>query len=85
MKPEITLGQLLSVASALLIAMATGWITMTNKVARQDEKMEAMRTQWMQERLDFRKDLDHIKYSNADMQSKLTDILIKLENKQNRK
>lgn len=38
MKKEITLGQLLSVAVTILIAIATGWITLNNKVAKSEER-----------------------------------------------
>jgi predicted negative regulator of RcsB-dependent stress response len=38
MKKEITVGQLLSVAVTLLIAVITGWVTMSKKVTEQETK-----------------------------------------------
>lgn len=85
MKKEITVGQLLSVAVTLLIALATGWITITNKVTRAEDKIQAIEAQQSQERLDFRKSVDELKWKMEDLNSNVTKILVELERKANRK
>lgn len=73
MKKEITLGQLLSVAMTLLIAILTGWITLSNKVSTHDMKIETLQSQ--QNRTVIV--LDRI-------ETKTELILIKMENKKDR-
>lgn len=40
MKKEITVGQFVSGCITILIAVLTGWITMSNKVSSQDTRIE---------------------------------------------
>lgn len=42
MKKEFTLGQLLSVAVTLLIAIVTGWVTLNGKVSADSERIKAV-------------------------------------------
>lgn len=73
MKKEITVGQFLSVAATLLIAMATGWITINNKVAS-----HAVRLQGVEARQDkTERILERI-------EGKIELILINLQNKKDR-
>lgn len=73
MKREITLGQLLSVATTLLIALATGWITINKEVTKSSTRIDSLevrqdKTERILERIEAKVEL----------------ILIKLENKKDR-
>lgn len=73
MKKEITLGQLLSVATTLLIALATGWITINKEVTKSSTRIDSLevrqdKTERILERIEGKVEL----------------ILIKLENKKDR-
>lgn len=73
MKKEITLGQLLGVATTLLIAIVTGWVTLNNKVSSHDAEIKALQsTQARTDRV-----LDRI-------EGKVEQILIVLERKKDR-
>ena len=73
MKREITLGQLLAVATTLLIALATGWVTINKEVTKSSTRIDS---------LEFRQDkTDRILER---IEGKVELILIKLENKKDR-
>lgn len=73
MKKEITVGQLLSVAATLLIALATGWVTLNNKVSSHETEIQGIKKQ--QEKTD--RILERI-------EGKIELILITLPNKKDR-
>lgn len=73
MKKEITLGQLISVATVVLISVITGWITMNNKVSKLEVSDEERSKQF--ERLELKID------KNNEI---TTNILIELQNKADR-
>lgn len=73
MKKEITLGQLLSTAVVVMIALLTAWGTMNNRVTRQGEQIEAIKDR--QNRIEMM--LNRI-------DDKLETIIIKIENKKDR-
>lgn len=85
MKKEITIGQLLSVAATLIIALATGWVTMSNKVTRADARIDALEASQRADKLEFTKSIDELKWKVEDGNQRIIQILIKLENKVNRK
>lgn len=73
MKKEITLGQLLSVAVTLLIAIVTAWVTMNNKVSRLEVRDAEREKQY--EKIEAK--IDRIN-------DVTTKIYIELQNKQDR-
>lgn len=85
MKKEITVGQLVSAAVAILIALATGWITMTNKVTALETRIQNKETEDYNYRLSVDKKLDRLDNKVDDLKQQGTDILVELQNKQNRK
>lgn len=73
MKKEITIGQLLSVGATLLIAIVTGWVTLNNKVSAHEVEIQSLQ-----------KKQDKTEVVLERIEGKITQILINLENKQNR-
>lgn len=73
MKKEITLGQLLGVGATLLIAIATGWMTMSNKISEQ-----GMQIKNLQERQ------DKVESAIFGIQTDIRLILVKLQDKKDR-
>lgn len=73
MKREITLGQMLSVAATLIIALATGWMTLNDKVSQHEVEIKVLQDRQSKTEAT----LDRI-------ESKIELILIKLENKKDR-
>lgn len=80
MKKEVTFGQLLSVASTLLIAIVTGWVTLNNKVSTHDSEIRNLK----EKQVKTDQVLDRIESKIDILSNKQTDILISLENKKNR-
>lgn len=85
MKREITLGQLLSVAVSVVIALATGWITQNNKVSKLEEKVMILQQQQTQQAEANEKKFDKIDKTLSDIQNDTRLILINLERKADRK
>jgi len=85
MKREITLGQLLSVAVSVVIALATGWITQNNKVSKLEEKVMILQQQQAQQAEANEKKFDKIDKTLSDIQNDTRLILINLERKADRK
>jgi hypothetical protein len=89
MKKEITLGQVLAVAATFIIAIVTGWITMSNKVTDAERRISTLEAQRVSDNIEYRQSISELKWQIADGNQKTTDqlthILVKLENKQNRK
>lgn len=81
MKKEINLGQLLAVAVTLLIAIVTGWVTINNKVAAHEIEIQNIKDR--QQKTETV--LDRIESKIDEINKGQTDILVKLENKQNKK
>ena len=73
MKKEITLGQLLATAVTVIATIITAWITLSNKVATQGTRIDAIEN-WQAK---AERTLDKI-------DDKLDKIIIKLENKKDR-
>lgn len=85
MKKEITLGQVLVACLGLITTIATGWITMTNKITDVQRRVQNLEDQRLADRIEYRKSVDELKWQIQDGNQKITDILIQLQNKQNRK
>lgn len=85
MKKEITLGQLLSVAVTIIIALATGWITQNSKVSKLEEKVLILQQQQTQQAVTNEKKFDKIDKTLVDIQNDTRLILINLERKQDRR
>lgn len=73
MKREITLGQVIATAVTLLLAIITGWVTITNKVTRLEARQDELEKRY--DRIETKIDL---------IVDKTQNILIELERKQNR-
>lgn len=85
MKKEITLGQLLSVGVTIIIALATGWITLSNKVAKLEQEDIQIKSEQFNMQLKLDRQLDKIE-SKMDLHNQeIKNILIELQNKQNRR
>jgi uncharacterized ion transporter superfamily protein YfcC len=81
MKKEITLGQLLSVAVTLLIAIVGGWIAINNKVTSHDSDIY-----YIKQRLNsYDKLMDRVESKIDGLDAGQTKILIELQDKQRRK
>lgn len=85
MKKEVTLGQIIAVAVTVIIAMAGGWITIQKKVAVAEQKIMALEMRQAEDKIEYRKAVDELKWQIADGNQKITDILIQLQNKANRR
>lgn len=85
MKKEITVGQVIAILSTFVIAVATGWVTMSNKIAALDTRVQNMENEQRQARIDYTKSFDELKWKIQEGNNTITTILIKLENKQNRR
>lgn len=89
MKKEITLGQVIAVASTFILAIVTGWITMSNKVTDAERRISTLEAQRVSDNIEYRQSISELKWQIADGNQKtadqLTHILVKLENKQNRR
>lgn len=80
MKKEITLGQLLSVATTLLIAIVTGWVTLNNKVSAHDIEIRTLQ----QNQIKWDIVVDRIEAKIDETNKLSTQILIQLQNKKDR-
>lgn len=85
MKKEITLGQLVSVAVTVIIALATGWITQNSKVSKLEEKVLILQAQQAEQSQANEKKFDKIDKVLGDIQADTRQILVNLERKQDRK
>jgi hypothetical protein len=85
MKKEITVGQLISVATTLLIAIITAWITLTKKVTVMEVKQQNMEASQIDERIENRRAMNELKWAIDNGNQRLTEILVQLQNKENRK
>lgn len=88
MKKEITLGQLLSVAVTLLIAVITGWITMSNKVTYQETKfaieIENIKAQQAADKKDGERYRERVELKLDKINENVNSVLIKMESKLDR-
>ncbi len=84
MKKEITLGQFLSVAAAVLIAIATGWLTMSNKIAVAESNIRELQNLRDVDRVEYKAAVNELKFKIDDSNAKILGILLELQNKQNR-
>lgn len=85
MKKEITLGQLLGASVTILIALVTGWITITNKVTRQETKMHQLEANYYSLQLKMDAKFDRIEGKIDNVNQDTRTILIQLQNKADRK
>jgi len=81
MRKEISIGQLLSIATTLLIAMVTGWITINNRVIAHDAEIKALQHEQVQQG----QKLDKIEEKANKIDDKVNQILLILQNKADRK
>ena len=85
MKKEITWGQVLVACLGLITTIVTGWITMSNKVTDIQRRVQTLEDQRLADRIEYRKSIDELKWQIQDGNQHITDILVKLETKANRK
>lgn len=85
MKKEITVGQVLSIASAVLIALVTHWYTLNNKITRLETQREEDRIRLFDMQLEISKKFDKIDKTLGDLSNDTRQILITLEKKADRK
>lgn len=85
MKKEITVGQVLSIASAVLIALVTHWYTLNNKITRLETQREEDRIRLFDMQLEISKKFDKIDKNLGDLSNDTRQILINLEKKADRK
>ncbi len=85
MKKEITLGQVLVAFLGLITTIVTGWITMSNKVTDVQRRVQTLESQRITDNIEYRKSIDELKWQIQDGNKRITDILVELQNKQNRK
>lgn len=88
MKKEITLGQLLSVAVTLLIALITGWITISNKVTeqgvRQDIEIRNLKEQQASDKKDNERFKERVELKLDKINENVNSVLVKMETKLDR-
>lgn len=88
MKKEITLGQLLSVAVTLLIAVITGWVTISNKVTEQGTKfniqIEQIRKDQDAIQARFDRFTERIELKLDKVNENVNSVLVQMESKVNR-
>lgn len=84
MKKEITVGQVLSIASAVLIALVTHWYTLNNKITRLETQREEDRIRLFDMQLEISKKFDKIDKNLGDLSNDTRLILITLEKKVDR-
>lgn len=85
MKKEITVGQLLAACIAILVPLATAWVTIVKKVTANEVRMQMIEIQMTDDRIQYRKAIDEVKWQVADGNNKITSILIDLQKKQNKR
>lgn len=85
MKKEITVGQVLSIASAVLIALVTHWYTLNNKITRLETQREEDRIRLFDMQLEISKKFDKIDKNLGDLSNDTRLILITLEKKVDRR
>lgn len=73
LKKEVTVGQLLTIAGSVIIALATGWITMNNRVSRLEARD-----------LEREKQYEKIEQKMDKINEVVTKIYVELQNKQDR-
>lgn len=88
MKKEITLGQLLSVAVTLLIAVITGWVTISNKVTEQGTKfniqIEQIKSEQAAIQARFDRFTERFEIKLDKINENVNSVLIKMETKLDR-
>lgn len=85
MKNEFTLGQLLAVGVTIILAIVTGWITMSNKVATVEAENRELRNNLYSLQISVDKKFEKIDSKLDDNNSTLFDIKVLLERKADRK
>ena len=85
MKKEITLGQLIATAVSLLVVLITGWITITNKVTANEQKIVAQEKRIDAFEVRYDRDNLEMKTKQDKILETLNDIRVILENKQDRR
>lgn len=85
MKREITLGQLLGVAVTVIMAIAGGWISLSNKVATNESELKNLEIRFMDMQIETNKKYDKLDQKVDEMTGTLNDIKVLLERKQDRR
>jgi hypothetical protein len=85
MKREITLGQLLGVAVTVIMAIAGGWISLSNKVATNESELKNLEIRFMDMQIETNKKYDKLDQKVDEMAGTLNDIKVLLERKQDRR
>lgn len=85
MKKEITLGQLLSVSVTIVIALITGWITLSNKVATQERDLKNLEIRFVDMQISIERKFDRLENKIDHTNGILNEVKVLLERKQDRK
>jgi hypothetical protein len=85
MRKEITLGQLLSAAFGVLMAILAGWIAVKERLATMEEKQKNQDIEIMDLRIEMKQSVQETKYALQDLQKTTNQILVTLERKADRK
>lgn len=84
MKREVTLGQVLSIAVTIIIAGLTGWITLTNKVERGEERDKNLEIRMTGYEIRQDKETGEIKKTLQEINGTVNDIRLDLKDKADR-
>lgn len=85
MKKQITLGEALGFAITILIVVITSWVTQSKEVARHDERLKILEQNKEEIKIDIKEMKKEQQENFIVISSKLETILLKLENKQDKK
>jgi len=84
MKREVTLGQVLSIAVTIIIACLTGWITLSNKVERAEERDKNLEIRMSSYEIRQDKETGEIKKTLQEINGTVNDIRLDLKDKVDR-
>lgn len=84
MKKEITVGQLLTVAVSLLLAVITAWITLEKKVSKNEIEIQQVKGDQISRDLKLEKLFDRLDQKMDRLSDDQQVIKIELQNKANR-
>lgn len=84
MKKEITVGQLLTVAVSLLLAVITAWITLEKKVSKNEIEIQQVKGEQISRDLKLEKLFDRLDQKMDRLSDDQQVIKIELQNKANR-
>lgn len=85
MKKQVTLGEVIGFTITILIVVIASWVTQSKEVARHDERLKILEQSREEMKIDI-KEMKHDQQENfIFLSAKLETILLKLENKADKK